>query len=217
LNKQNHLSDRKVIFIADTEDQGQYHRVDVTVISNVHEASCLNLLNFFKSVKPLVNVIVVTQNGSEDFAVAAFRKGATDYFSAPFDAKDLGKRIRCVLSSEEVKNRRRADYGLDNFRDAVNYIADNYNSKIELSCMAHVAGMSVSCFQRAFKKKMGVTFTVYVTNLRISRAKKMLENRNLSIGEIAYSNGFSNQYHFTRTFKKITNISPRLYRNSLNQ
>jgi YesN/AraC family two-component response regulator len=189
----------------------------VAVISNVHEASCLNLLNFFKSVKPLVNVIIVTQNGSEDFAVAAFREGATDYFSAPFDGKDLEKRIRCLLSSEEVKNRRMADYGLDNFRDAVNYISDHYCSKIELACMANIAGMSVSCFQRAFKKRMGINFTAYVNNLRISRAKKMLENYNLSIGEIAYSNGFSNQYHFTRTFKKITNISPRLYRNSLKQ
>ncbi len=242
LSKQSHHSEKKVILIAGPDDQGyghtlslsfkdcdvigkqniqeakRYyltHRVDIAVLSNIPAIPCLSLLKFLKNIKPHVNIIILTRNGSEEFAVDAFRKGATDYFSASFELKELETRIGCLLISEEVKNRRRSDYGLDNFRTAVNYASEHYNERIELRCVAHLAGMSLSCFQRSFKKKMGVTFTEYVNNLRISRAKKMLENSNLSISEIAFMNGFSNQYHFTRTFKKISNICPSLYRNSL--
>ena len=81
--------------------------------------------------------------------------------------------------------------------------------------MAKEAGMSVSCFERTFKKEMGITFVSYVNRLRIARAIKFLRDGRLPISDIAYACGFSNQFHFTRMFKKVMNTCPRHYRKSV--
>ena len=74
--------------------------------------------------------------------------------------------------------------------------------------------MSVSCFQRAFKQEVGITFNKYVNSLRISKARRLLHENHKSMSEIAFACGYTNQYHFTRTFKKLMNTPPRSFRKS---
>jgi len=75
--------------------------------------------------------------------------------------------------------------------------------------------MSISCFQRAFKREVGITFNKYVNSIRISKARHLLHDNHKSMSEIAFACGFTNQYHFTRTFKKLMNTPPRTFRKSL--
>jgi transcriptional regulator GlxA family with amidase domain len=98
----------------------------------------------------------------------------------------------------------------------VQYVHENYNEQITLPRIAKEAGMSISCFERTFKKYMSSTFTIYVNRLRIARATEMLRNERLSTSEIAFECGFTNQYHFNRMFNKIMKTCPRNYRKSLN-
>jgi AraC-like DNA-binding protein len=173
-------------------------------------------LRFFKSIYPYIPLIVMTDNGSEDLAVKIFRNGASDYLKMPLDVQELKKRIRNALGKGNIRRRRKSDYVYDAFRSTVQYVNENYNEQITLPRIAKEAGMSISCFERTFKKYMGSTFTIYVNRLRIARAAEMLRNERLSTSEIAFECGFTNQYHFTRVFKKINEVSPRSYRKSLN-
>lgn len=69
---------------------------------------------------------------------------------------------------------------------------------------------------RHFKKAYGITPYQYVLNLKIDRAKIMLENNTFSIIEIANQLSFSNPYHFSKIFKQKTGISPSEYRKKHN-
>ena len=191
------------------------NKVDLIILTHSKDHPCLKILKFFKSAKPQVPVIIITACGSEEFAVAVFRCGANDYFNMPIDMDEFKTTVSDVLRKGEARQRRKSDYSIDHFRTALQYINDNCNQKMRLSDVAKEAGMSKSCFERTFKKKMGVTFIAHVNNLRISRSIKLLEEDHFTASEIAYACGFTNQFHFSRMFKKIMNVPPGRYKKSL--
>ncbi|WP_432823862.1 helix-turn-helix domain-containing protein [Trichloromonas sp.] len=57
--------------------------------------------------------------------------------------------------------------------------------------------------------------TAYLNDLRIGKARELLADGRQSLLEIALASGFSNQFHFIRTFKKLTSLTPGAYRKSL--
>ncbi|NOZ26270.1 MAG: response regulator transcription factor [Nitrospirae bacterium] len=192
--------------------------IDLVILDHRGDAFCNELLQFFRYVKPSVPVIVVTSHGSEGLAVTVFRLGARDYLNKPVILYDLKKSIRRALgiTHHNGDNCREDQHdGWSSIFRAIRYINQNYTKRIKLSEIAKEAGMSISCFERTFKRETGITFTTYVNRLRISTAIKMLRRKGLSMSEIAFACGFTNQFHFTRTFKKIMNVSPMTYRKSL--
>lgn len=72
--------------------------------------------------------------------------------------------------------------------------------------------MNPSSFSRKFKQETRVTFIQYLTDARMHYAKKILKNPLIKISEISYTVGYSDQQHFTRTFKKRVGMSPEEYR-----
>jgi len=75
--------------------------------------------------------------------------------------------------------------------------------------------MSYFHFSRAFKQSMGMTATNYIAERRIARAKKMLEETELPISEIALRSGFSSQSHFTTAFRRLAGATPKAFRAAL--
>lgn len=62
------------------------------------------------------------------------------------------------------------------------------------------------------QSSLGVIHCLMERYIRIDRAKELLDFTDKSIAEIAEASGFSNQNYFTRTFKKITGMTPSHYR-----
>jgi AraC family transcriptional regulator len=75
--------------------------------------------------------------------------------------------------------------------------------------------MSYFHFSRAFKQSMGMTATNYIAGRRIERAKRMLEETELPISEIALRSGFSSQSHFTTAFRRLAGATPKAFRAAL--
>lgn len=190
-----------------------HNEVDLVLLDHNKRVSCFELIRFFKSLNPLIPVIVMTANGSEDLATKVFRVGARDYLKKPFAVSEFIERIKSALGIINPKINRRTN----NIGRAVYCIHKYYNTKIKLPHIAREAGMSISCFERKFKEEKGVTFNKYVNELRISRAKDILREDGLSMNDVAFACGFTNQFHFTRTFKKIAQIAPMDYRKSVKE
>lgn len=74
--------------------------------------------------------------------------------------------------------------------------------------------MSETNFYIHFKEWSGTSPVSYRNGIRISSAKSLLQNSNLSIYEISSEIGFDDQYYFSRLFKKLTGLSPRDFRSS---
>ena len=78
--------------------------------------------------------------------------------------------------------------------------------------LAKQAGMSVASLCRTFRVYMHTTPANYVNQVRISKAGYLLEHTELSIEEIAASTGFPNRAYFSRVFKKVSSLSPAVFR-----
>ena len=65
------------------------------------------------------------------------------------------------------------------------------------------------------KDELQMNFSDYIAQLRIQRAKELLEDETMSIQEIAEIVGYNDYFYFTKVFKKVQGISPSKYRKSL--
>jgi AraC-like DNA-binding protein/ligand-binding sensor protein len=99
-------------------------------------------------------------------------------------------------------------------RRARAYILANQADPIDLDKVAQAMHVSTFYFCKMFKKATGLTFTDYLSRVRIEKAKTLLLNPHFRISEIAYDVGFQSLTHFNRMFRKIVGESPTAYRES---
>jgi AraC family transcriptional regulator len=92
------------------------------------------------------------------------------------------------------------------------YIEDNLAEELAIAQLAALVPMSQFHFARAFKTAIGEPPHRYVMNRRIERAKVLLSATRLSIAEVAYQVGFSNQSHFITQFRKVLGLTPKQFR-----
>jgi AraC-like DNA-binding protein len=92
------------------------------------------------------------------------------------------------------------------------YVERNYADPITLKEAASLAKMSVPQFVRLFKKVAGMSFVSYLTHVRLSRSVRLLKESSLTIAEVAYQVGFSDQSYFDRRFKAAFSQTPRDFR-----
>ncbi len=98
---------------------------------------------------------------------------------------------------------------------AKQFIEEHHKEALSLGMVSRAVSMSTFYFCKMFKKGAGINFIDYVVRVRTEKAKHLLLNPNLRIGEIAYEVGFQSLTHFNRTFKKLAGQSPTEYREHL--
>jgi len=99
-----------------------------------------------------------------------------------------------------------------NRNEIINYIINNYDKDLYLDKMAEIFGTTPKYFSNFFSRGGNEGFLEYLTKVRVSKAKELLENTDMKISDIALKVGYSNTATFTNTFKKQTGVSPVLYR-----
>jgi AraC-like DNA-binding protein len=100
-------------------------------------------------------------------------------------------------------------------RRVMAYVDARLGGPISLDDLAGVAGVSRFHFHRQFRKTVGVTPREYVLRARIERAKGLLTESDLTVGEVSGAVGFADQSHFSNIFRRITAMTPRGFRNSM--
>ncbi len=119
---------------------------------------------------------------------------------------------------EETKRKKRPDYvitepGKHKIEQALSYILQNYRFDISREGLAASVSMSPVRFGKAFKAYTGKKLGDYINALRVQDAKKMLEEKQKSISDIAFDVGFESLRSFNRVFIQHTGITPSEYRN----
>jgi AraC family transcriptional regulator len=95
---------------------------------------------------------------------------------------------------------------------AIDFIEENIEEKIELEEVAKIASMSLPHLYRMFYSLTGHPVKDYMRRRRISIASDHLKYSNGTIIDIAIHIGFESQASFTKTFKKIVGITPKVYK-----
>lgn len=95
---------------------------------------------------------------------------------------------------------------------AIEYIAMNYSMPINVYEIASYIGVDRSYLFTLFKDFLNKSPSEYLIEYRIDVACRLMENKDLSIGEVSRSVGYNDQLVFSKMFKKIKGISPSKYR-----
>jgi len=99
-------------------------------------------------------------------------------------------------------------------RRSIDYIHDNLHRQLTVSELAEKEGLSPSYFSRLFAKETGVNVNQFINDEKIRTAQNMLRFSDFPILDISISLGFSSQSAFSSTFKKVTGLSPKAYRDT---
>ena len=105
-------------------------------------------------------------------------------------------RERGKLSAREEINR------------TINHIRENMHTGISCSDMAALANMSVSHFSRVFRQETGMSFSRFLTDVRVRRADELLLDSDVPIEQVAAAVGFDNPSYFYRVYKRETGLTP---------
>ena len=120
--------------------------------------------------------------------------------------------VQAGLSSG-VDNRRPEKIYTKNIRHTIVYMFENYRDpELTIVKLAEYSGYSISYFSRAFKAYMNDSPVVHLNKLRLSEAKELFKNKELTLGEIAARVGYKNLSTFTEAFKSIVGMKPKKYR-----
>ena len=90
------------------------------------------------------------------------------------------------------------------------YLNDRFQQNVNLNDLVRITRLSPSYLIRSFKRWVGIPPYMYLIQIRIKHAKKLLAKK-IPIAQVAYEMGFSDQSHLTRHFKSITGITPKQY------
>jgi len=98
-------------------------------------------------------------------------------------------------------------------RKAKAFIGEHYaNPELTLRQVANEVALSNNHFCTIFSQETGVTFTEYITTIRIEKAKELLRDKQMRTSDVAESVGYNDPHYFSYLFKKYTELSPREFR-----
>lgn len=97
----------------------------------------------------------------------------------------------------------------------IKYISDNYSEEITLEKISSVACMTPNSFCRYFKNLTNKPFSIFLNEVRIQNAVRLISLNNDNIKNISYDVGYRSVTNFNRQFKKVLGMTPMEYKQSL--
>ncbi len=168
-----------------------------------------------------IPLIFVSARSKEEDKLKGLNKGAIDYLTKPFSEQEL---IMKVVNILQLHNLQRQNY-IEKYPNVSQEEQENVDPLLK-SVMDIVAKryadadfsaedictelmMSKSTFFRKLKNITSKTPTEILTDYRMTMARNLLlQNKNLSVSEVAYSVGFNDPFYFSRKFKSYYNCNP---------
>ena len=92
------------------------------------------------------------------------------------------------------------------------HIDEHLESELSVETLAELAGISASCFARAFRQALAVTPHAYVLKARVERAKRLIRETDLALVEVALAVGFSSQACLNVAFRRHAGTTPGRFR-----
>ena len=152
-----------------------------------------------------------------------FRRYSDDFFGLFPDDVDYREKLGRLTGKRELliwmgnyfrwitdcMEKRRESRSPDLILKAKRFLADNYaNPELTLKSVADYVGLNEKYFSARFTREAGCTFSAYLTDLRMQKARSLMGTTDLKMYEISQQVGYHNTEHFNRTFKKIFGQSP---------
>lgn len=167
-------------------------------------------------------VVIISGYAEFEYAQKALRMEAFDYLLKPVQQEKLNDillRLQTVFRKErgepEEAQEELEPVNPTIVKKIVKEIQEHYTENITLSDIAERYGFSVGYVSAMLKVELGLSFSEYITQKRMQKAKELLADQSLSIDTVAEKSGYNDYFYFTKVFKKTIGISPSKYRKNL--
>ena len=191
----------------------------------------LELIELCSRLESVPKFIILTGYNDFKYVQRALQLGAVDYLLKPSTREELIMVLEEAIhlaqqqavvpeakaesaqgneeeKQEPMKNQLFADY-------IRGYIEAHYMEDISLQDAAEQLHYSDAYFCRFFKQNFDKNFIMYLTELRVEKAKELLEDMTINVKDISQKVGFRDSSYFTKVFKRITGVTPSEYRYGL--
>ncbi len=163
---------------------------------------------------------VIILSGYSDFAYAkqALYYGVSDYLVKPVLREDFVETLERVL--QKYLEREKAggrQTGRPGDREGIiaylkSYIGENYATDLSLETLGEVAHLHPAYLSKIFKELVGVNVSGYITDVRMQKAAKLLEETDCKVQEVMIQVGYQKSQHFAKLFKEKYGVTPKEYR-----
>lgn len=99
--------------------------------------------------------------------------------------------------------------------NAIEYIRQHFAEDIRVADVARFCQCSESYINHMFKRQMERNFSLYVNEVRIEEARRLLADSGLRLAVIAQRCGFADPNYFSNVFRRVTGLSPTIYRQQI--
>lgn len=154
-----------------------------------------------------------------DADLTAFEKIFGRIYSLAADNLHNGEKCslliyNAVLAAKEILGGKQEENNTGNLiaDNAVRYINEHYGDDITLSELACLSGVSPQYFDRVFRERLNMRPMEYIARVKISKAKSMLLDCDMSVTQLSKSLGYTSPTYFGIVFKKYEGISPSEFR-----
>jgi DNA-binding response OmpR family regulator len=164
-----------------------------------------------------IPIILLTAKAGQENKLEGLEIGADDYLTKPFDIKELQVRIKNLINIRKKLQEKFSKVGFrqskveekklssldEKFMIKVNEVIENHITEEEFNMEEFREELFMSRMQvhRKLKALTGKSANRYIRSYKLQKAKKLIEERQGNISEIAYSMGFGSPAYFTKCFK----------------
>ena len=135
-------------------------------------------------------------------------KAASEMVTAGELESCFRKAVDIIIESKDKKEDIR-NYAI---RRAINFIREHYSENISLDMLAERLEITPEYLSALFNKEVGINFSTFLKQFRISQAKRLLKGTDEKIYAIAQQVGYNDPKYFNRVFKEEMGMSPGDYR-----
>ncbi|MEK4208936.1 MULTISPECIES: AraC family transcriptional regulator [Paenibacillus] len=128
----------------------------------------------------------------------------------PFRVQQLFTQFIVELHGELTSHKERSSSWMERVTE---YIEAHYNEDITRDQMAALAEVSPEHFSRTFRKSIGLSFSAYITLLRIRKAQQRILTSSPNLTTLAHEVGYEEGTYLSRKFKQLVGVSPTAYQN----
>lgn len=191
------------------------------VITDVRmpDISGLELMSYFRGRGIECEFVIVSGFAEFTYAQQAVKLGAFEYCLKPLSAETAHQLLTRLRKKLEGKEAEKSDPPIreimeseTNFDRMLKFIEKNYDQRLYLKDLAQQFFLAPNYCCNLFIKKKGMTFSHYVTHLRMQRAALLLESTDLTSARISQIIGFDDYAYFNKVFKKYFLVTPSEYR-----
>lgn len=160
--------------------------------------------------------VVISGYSDFEYARGALKYGALDYLLKPVSYQEAEALL--VRMDAHFDERASAlpgpepETSNEQFNALLQYMREHYAQRLQLKELAKAFFLNPTYCSELFNKKLGISFSRYLNQLRIDRCCTLLRTTVQSAEEIAAQVGFVDGTHFHKVFKSITGETPGQYR-----